>query len=219
MIIMASKIVKKLLYVLCLLSLIGIIISYQYLPEMIPTHWNFEGVIDDYSNKNMIFILGLIPIIMMLFFDKLPNLDPKKQNYEKHQKAYGAVQISIVLLMILLSWITIAVSLGMQLKINMIIPAFIGVIFIVMGNYMPTIKPNYFFGIRTPWTLANETVWKKTHKVGGYAFVLSGVLFLIIAFISIQEIMIGCLILMFILLMSVSVYSYIIFQKEQKRDI
>lgn len=217
---MASKIVKKSLYILCLLSFVGIIISYQYLPEMIPIHWNFEGVIDDYGNKSMIFILGLIPIIMMLFFDKLPNLDPKKQNYVKHQKAYGAVQISIVLLMILLSWITIAVSLGMQqLKINMIIPAFIGIIFIVIGNYTPTIKPNYFFGIRTPWTLANETVWKKTHKVGGYAFVLSGVLFLIIAFVSIQEIMISCIILMFILLMSVSVYSYILFQKERKRDI
>lgn len=219
MIIMSSKTTKKLLYTLCILSYIGIIISYGFLPEMIPTHWNFEGIIDDYSNKKMIFILGIIPIIMMLLFDKLPNLDPKKQNYMKHQKAYGVVQLLIVLLMILLSWITIAVSLGMELKINVIIPVFIGIMFIVMGNYMPTIKPNYFFGIRTPWTLANEIVWKKTHKVGGYAFAISGILFLIIAFVTIEEIMIGCIILMFILLMSVSAYSYVIFRNENKRDI
>lgn len=216
---MSTKTTNKLLYVLCIISYVGIIISYQYLPEMIPTHWNFNGVIDDNSNKKTIFILGLIPFIMTLLFDKLPNLDPKKQNYEKHKKAYGVVKISVVLLMAVMSWITIAVSLGLQLEINKIIPIFIGIMFILMGNYMPTIKSNYFFGIRNPWTLANESVWKKTHKLGGYVFAFSGILFIIMAFVPTEEVMIGLVVFMLILMMLVNVYSYKLFHKESERDI
>ena len=92
-----------------------------------------------------------------------------------------------------------------------------GIMFILLGNYMPRIRPNYTFGIRTPWTPASETVWKKTHRVGGYVFVLSGVIIVVCSFFRGWAALIGIGVLLAGTIVS-SVYSWLVFREEQNHN-
>lgn len=153
---------------------------YPLLPEQVPSHWNFRGEIDDYSSKTWgAFGIPLMLLGMYLLFKVLPLIDPKKENYENFPKTYAALKYILTFFFLILYVVIIATSLGYPVSINKIIPAIISILFIAIGNYLTTVRPNYFVGIKTPWTLANETVWKKTHRISGRLWVASGVLGLI----------------------------------------
>jgi len=109
------------------------------------------------------------------------------------------------------------VGIGYNLPINVVVPIMVGLLFIFIGNYLGKIKQNWFIGIRTPWTLANEEVWNKTHRVGGWAFIIAGVLFLITPLVANRWSIIAILILVGITIISVIVYSYILFKKISKK--
>lgn len=201
--------------ILSVLSFIGLSIMYFYLPDTIPIHWNIYGEVDNYGGKGIIFLLGALPAALWLLLMFLPKIDPRRENYKLHAKAYEVTIMSIILIFIALGWITVYAALGHAIKINLYIPLLIGILFIVIGNYMPTIKHNYFFGIRNPWTLASEVVWKKTHKAGGYAFIIMGVLFALDAFIQSKFLAIASIISIAALIIVVNVYSYLIFRKAK----
>ncbi|NMC56268.1 MAG: DUF1648 domain-containing protein [Eubacteriaceae bacterium] len=202
--------------ILSVLSFIGISIMYFYLPDTIPIHWNINGEVDNYGGKATIFLLGALPAAMWLLMMFLPKIDPRRENYKLHAKAYEIIILSIILIFIALGWITVYAALGHSIKINLYIPLLIGILFIIIGNYMPTIKHNYFFGIRNPWTLANEVVWKKTHKAGGYAFIIMGIFFGLDAFIKSKALTIASIIVIGILIIAVNVYSFLLFQKIKR---
>ncbi|PLX34959.1 MAG: hypothetical protein C0604_00645 [Clostridiales bacterium] len=165
---------------LLLLSFAGVLLAYPGLPSEIPTHWDMSGNIDDYSPKWAILLLAALPVAIYLMMVFLPRIDPKKKSYDLHKRAYEIAKVFITLIMSVLVWISILVSKGVDLDVGLIVSLMVGVLFITLGNYMGQIRHNYFFGIRTPWTLANETVWKRTHRVGGYCFMGMGI-FMIIA--------------------------------------
>lgn len=176
--------ISKVLILLMILSILGTVFVYSSLPEKIPTHFNFKGEVDNYSNKSSALITGFLPLIIYLLMVVMPKIDPKRKSYQKHKKAYDIIKIIIVLFMIILHWLTILYSLGFSINIGMFVKIAIGTLFIVIGNFMSQIRPNYFFGIKTPWTLANETVWKKTHRVGAFSFLIGGVILMTSAFFN-----------------------------------
>ncbi|AOR23788.1 SdpI family protein [Clostridium taeniosporum] len=151
------------------------ILLYSKLPNEMPMHWNAYGEIDNYGPK--IFAAFLPPIIMIFIWGGMlfiPKIDPKKENYNKFNTSYTIITNIIVTFFFILHIVVIITSLGYDIPIYKIIPFIIGIIFILIGNYLPKSKSNFFFGIRTPWTLTNEDIWKKTHRLGGKLFVLSG---------------------------------------------
>lgn len=199
-----------------LLSIVGTTLIYTKLPEQIPTHWSIEGTVDDYSSKTFIYFTALLPIVLYAVMKFIPKIDPKKEAYKKHESAYRVTILGVILFLIGIHWMTIAYSLGYSINMTKYIMVSLGILFILMGNFMPQIRFNYFFGIRTPWTLANENVWKKTHIVGGYLYFIIGAIFIISSlfntsisfYISIGSI---AVVTFFILL-----YSYYIYKKETK---
>ena len=202
-------------------ALVGIsgFLVYPYLPDLIPTHWGVSGEIDAYSDKSMVFLFAFLPLALMGLFTVIPKIDPKKKSYQLHGKAYEIVVISMIFFMSALYFITTAVALGYNLPVDTFVKLGMALLFIIMGNVLSQVRHNYFFGIRTPWTLANEVVWRKTHRVGAYGFVIVGVLTLFSAFIK------GMLsfILMFVPLMALVfylfIYSYVVFKKLEKQDL
>jgi len=101
--------------------------------------------------------------------------------------------------------------LGQNIPVNVVIPLAMGLLFIIIGSYLTRIKPNWFFGIRTPWTLSSDEVWRKTHKYGAKIFVLGGLLMILAA---IFPNLFGWLMGLFILMvLSVIIYSYLIYRK------
>jgi len=176
--------ISKVLVLLIILSIVGTMFVYSSLPEKIPTHFNFKGEVDNYSNKSSALFTGFLPLIIYLLMIAMPKIDPKRASYQKHKKAYDITKIIIVLFMIMLHWLIILYSLGFNINIGMFVRIAVGILFIVIGNFMSQIRHNYSFGIKTPWTLANETVWKKTHRVGAFSFLIGGLILIASSFFN-----------------------------------
>lgn len=153
---------------------------YPGLPDRVPSHWNFAGEVDGYSSRFWgAFGIPLLVLGMLLFFEVLPLIDPKKENYQKFNKAFNVFKYAISLLLLGLYLVVLLAAKGYPVNVGLVVPLGMSILFIVMGNYLTTIRHNYFIGVRTPWTLASEEVWQKTHRVMGRLWVVSGVLSLI----------------------------------------
>ena len=212
-----SKKVGFLLLGACLISFIAQMALYPSLPETIPIHWNAAGEIDGWGSKTTLFALNLLPVGILALLALIPKIDPKKENFIKHKNVYQPFSALMVFFMIGVNWMCILAAMGIELPVSTILMLAMGVIFILLGNYMPRIRPNYTFGIRTPWTLASETVWKKTHRVGGYVFVVSGIIIAVCSFFPGWASLIGIGVLLAGAVAS-SVYSWVIFREEQNHN-
>ncbi len=204
------------LMAISILSFIGLLLVYPKLPETIPIHFGPDGQADGFGSRNTALLLGLIPAGLCLLLWFLPKMDPRRKNYEKHEKAYVIMAALVVLFLIFFNWITVLIPLGFSFRIEIITPCLVGLLFIVMGNFMPQIRPNYFMGIRTPWALENEYVWKKTHRFGGIVFWIMGAFLFFTPFLSedlpvmiIVPVILGGCVLMY-------GYSYFIYRKYMK---
>ena len=150
------------------------------LPDTVPLHWNYIGEIDDWGNKSsLIFITFLLSGLTYILFTVIPFIDPKKRIQTMGNK-YHNLKFLMVLFMSALAVFIIYSAKEQSITNPSFIYLAIGLVFMLLGNYMKIIKANYFIGIRTPWTLEYESIWKSTHKlaskiwfVGGLAIVIS----------------------------------------------
>ncbi|MDN4075159.1 SdpI family protein [Fictibacillus terranigra] len=156
------------------------LVFYSKLPAELPIHWNMKGEIDGYSTKlgAMLTNLGIM-ILLYLLFRFLPKIDPKKENYKSFSRSYSIINSSLFVFFFLINLMVILTGLGYDLSMNSLMPVILGGLFIVLGNYMQQVKPNYFVGIKTPWTLADENVWRQTHRFSSKVFVAAGIIVLL----------------------------------------
>jgi len=153
------------------------------LPEKVPMHWNLQGEIDRYGSKNeLIWFAGLLPLFTYFIFQIIPVIDPKGKIKNMGNK-FQSLKMILTLFMSVLSIFIILSAKNQSIGNSNYIFMIIGLLFAVLGNYFQAIKPNYFIGIRTPWTLENETVWKKTHALGGKLWLAGGILIAVLAFL------------------------------------
>ncbi|MFA6428047.1 MAG: SdpI family protein [Candidatus Buchananbacteria bacterium] len=188
---------------------------YANFPEQVPIHWNVYGQVDGWSSRafGAFFFPALITGMYLLFFI-FPYLDPKKERYEQFAKAYHIFKGAIVAFVALLYFYTSLIALGHQLlPVNVAVPVGIGVLFIIIGNYLGKVKANWFMGIRTPWTLSSEEVWNKSNRLGGKIFIIMG-LFSVLGFWLPSTIFFGIFITMVIVGSLIPiVYSYWLWRK------
>jgi uncharacterized membrane protein len=155
---------------------------YPRLPDQVPTHWDMHGNVDAYSSRAVgAFLLPVILIGIWALMRVLPTIDPRRANYARMRGAYDLVVNATLTVLLLVHAVVLAAMLGARVPINRVLPPLIGVMFIVIGNVLPQARPNWFFGIRTPWTLSNDRVWQRTHRIGGYLFVVCGLLMILSA--------------------------------------
>lgn len=215
---MNRKIINIIILCILLLGAVGIYLVYDKLPDNIPIHWNIEGGIDSYSEKEGIwyFLLTIVGInAIMLFAEKI---DPKSANYKRFRKSFDIFRLIISVFFMLIILLTITVSLGYKtLDVGIIVPSSVGILITVIGNYLPKFKHNYSMGIKTPWTLASEKVWDKTHRMAAPLWVIGGIILAIIPLIFKEGLKVTFLVVVLILLVLIpTVYSFIEFKKEEK---
>ena len=204
--------------VVTMLMFIASAIIYPHLPEIIPTHWNAMGVVDGYGGKISIFIFPAISLFMILLLYFLPKFDPKGHNIKNSGKVYPLIMVALVCLMAIISFMVTATSFGMEMPMNTIMPASVGIFILLMSNYMPKVKPNYSFGIRLPWTLANETVWTKTHRFSSKIFFVVGLAFIAGIFIPAPINILLPSGALFVGLGVISVYAYLEYKKIARNE-
>ncbi|MDK2822203.1 MAG: hypothetical protein PWQ67_83 [Clostridia bacterium] len=197
------------------IPLIIAFLVYPYMPEQVPTHWNTNGEIDRYSSKEFgTFFLPLLNIGLYILFILLPQLDPKRANYQKFASSYIFLRYTIHIFFILLFALIILTSLGYSIDIGLWISLGVAILFILLGNIMSRVRHNYFVGFKFPWTLANEDVWRKTHMLGSKLMVVGGVFALIGIFFTENNMRFIILMTGIFLPMVVTlIYSYLIFKK------
>jgi uncharacterized membrane protein len=190
--------------------------TYHGLPDHMAVHWGIDGQPDGYAPKwfaSLMFPVFMLGMILLLRW--LPSIDPNKENVERFQGAYHIINAGIVSLFFILHLVVILQGLGYELNVPMLITFLLGALFILTGNYLPRVRPNYFLGIRTPWTLTDEEVWRKTHRTGGKMFVAGGVLMLLASFFpsSYQFPVVMAVIL--IVAIGTTILSYVIYKQKQ----
>lgn len=141
----------------------------------VPIHWGADGQPDDWADKTVgLFLMPLIASGVALLLAFIPRFEPRRSNLERSSKAYGATWIGVMLLLGGLHLVAISVAMGSDLDLTRLVMIGTGALFVVIGNYLPKVRPNYMMGIRTPWTLASDVAWVRTHRVGGRLFVVEG---------------------------------------------
>lgn len=202
------------IFSMILLSLIISIYFYPRMPEQMASHWNARGQVDGYLPKlKGLFLIPFILIGLGLLFVAIPRIDPLKANIEKFRRYYDGFIILFFIFMLSIHFQVILWNIGIKISPNVILPIGLGVLFFYTGILFENAERNWFIGIRTPWTLSNEKVWSKTHKIGGKLFKIAGV----IAFLGVlfQKYALFFIIVPVILIAVYTIiYSYFEYQKE-----
>ena len=180
---MIKKYLKTLLItsVVILLPIAAGIILWDQLPDQIPRHWNFAGEVDGWSSKA--FAVFGMPLILAAgqWLGLIATLtDPKKQNHS--EKMIHLVLWILPILSTVLHTITYIVALGNSVQIEVLMPIFLGLLFAIIGNYLPKCKQNYTIGIKIPWTLHSEENWNRTHRFAGRIWVAGGLIIMLTGF-------------------------------------
>lgn len=210
---MIKKNLPKLI-ITSLITLIPIVIGlilWDKLPDQVPMHWNAQGEVDGYGTKfQAVFLMPLVLVAFHWICVLGTSLDPKKQNI--NDKIFTLVLWIIPVISLLCDSMVFATALGHKVSVEIIMPLFMGTLFVIIGNYMPKCKQSYTVGIKLPWTLDNEENWNKTHRLAGFLWVIGGVIIMATAFL-------GAFWLFFIVLIPMVivpfVYSYLLYKKNK----
>jgi uncharacterized membrane protein len=196
-------------------AVIASLALYSRMPATVPTHWDMLGRPNGWSSRQWgAWVMPVVLLVMALLVRFLPGIDPRGSNYLKFSGAFEGIIISVMLFTLGLHVIILLAALGYPVAMERVMPLGIGVLFVVIGNLLPRARPNWFVGIRTPWTLSSDRVWEKTHRFGGKVFVATGILIVLGALLvpSVAHIVMFCAIAS--ASASVLVYSYMEWKKE-----
>jgi uncharacterized membrane protein len=153
---------------------------YSRLPDMVPTHWNASGTADGFTPKPWgAFVLPLTMLGTYVVLLVLPAISPRGYGFARFAGTYETFQSAILGFLLLITAAGLIAASGVRLAMDRVVYAAVGLLFIVLGNVMGKVRKNFFVGIRTPWTLASDEVWLRTHRLGGVLFVLGGLVLLV----------------------------------------
>jgi uncharacterized membrane protein len=197
-----------------LLPFIYLAYLWDSLPEKVPIHWNYKGEIDDWGTKySLIGLVFLLPVLTYVLMLVIPKIDPKKR-IELMGGKYYQIKFVLVLFMSVLALFIVYSSQSQTLSSPSMVFVLIGFLFMALGNYFKVIKQNYFLGIKTPWTLESEEVWKLTHILAGKLWIIGGLLIVIFSLVIPEKINFYLFISITAIISIIPiVYSYLIFKK------
>lgn len=201
---------------ICLMPVLFGIIVYDELPAQIATHFNVHGTANGWMPRALaVFgIPAFFAVINALVIFSLAN-DPKKQNISASFRSL--VRWFVPILALVIYPVTLLIALGKKIDIAMAINAFVGIIFLVCGNYLPKSRRNYTVGIKLPWTLDNDDNWNRTHRLAGFLWVTGGIVMIITTFLprnAMTPILIGVLC---IVVGVPAIYSFALYKKDNPR--
>ena len=191
------------------------LIVWDQLPEQIATHWGMDGNPDAYSSREVaVFALPSVIFVLHWLCVFVTSKDPK--NKDKNQKPKELVLFLTPAISLVVSAMMYAAALGSEVRVEMIMPLFFGLMFIVLGNYMPKCRHNHTIGIRIPWTLNSEENWNATHRFAGKLWMIGGVLIMLCALLPGIFTFIGFMTISLVMVIIPTIYSYKFHKKEQK---
>ncbi len=209
---MNKTLADRLSYLIIALLIVAAAVLYPGLPDPMPSHWNTAGEVDSWMPKfwNVLLLVSM-PVFMVLLMKFIQVVSPKGFRTEQFSDVINVLQLVFVAFSAGIATTVFLFAKGVSVDMTVTVMSFVGALFIVLGNYMGKFRKNFFLGIRTPWTLASDEVWAKTHRFGGWLFVLGGVGIIIMGFAGVNQLVLTS-ILIFVAIVPL-VYSFLLYKK------
>lgn len=193
-------------------------VAYPRLPETVPSHWNLRGQVNAWQSRGQAALL--MPVLMLVLWGVmrgLPAIDPRRANYAKFQPAYDFMIGAVLTLVALIHLAVLGFALGLPISIHRVAPIALGLVLIAIGNQLPRARSNWWFGIRTPWTLSNERVWERTQRVGGYLMTVAGGVVIVSALVAGSMALFVIIACVAAFALGSTIYSYFAWRQETSR--
>ena len=207
-------------FIIWLLPVIYFIKIYNGLPQSVPLHFGLDGKPDRYGNKEemiwLVVLLSALSIGVYFLIKYLPNIDPKK-TARYSAEVFKKIAFALIIFLSGIEFFVINSSVTRELGFDKMLFPFMGLFFAYLGNLMHSIKPNYFVGIRTPWTLEDPDTWRATHQLGGKMWFAGGIIITIATlFLPIEVGFMVFIISVVIIALVPVIYSYIYYKKHKQ---
>jgi uncharacterized membrane protein len=202
---------------LVVIMAVASVIAYPRLPERVPIHWDLHGQTNRWQSRgHAVLFLPIGVLVLWGVLRALPSIDPRRANYSKFQPTYDLMVGATLTVIALIHLALLASGMGIPIAIHRVIPIALGVILVAVGNQLPRARSNWWFGIRNPWTLSNERVWERTHRVGGYLMMAAGVVMIVGALLSVRA---GPLVIACVAVWAIGsmIYSYVAWRQETSK--
>lgn len=203
---------ELILIILTAIPILYLLMNWDSLPVQMPVHFDSRGEPNGYGSK-LVFIF--LPVGLYLLFLILPFIDPRKKSYEIFSSTYFKLRVIFSIFFGVIDTFIIHNSLHGIEKMGLFVPISVLILFTLIGNYMGNIRPNYFVGIKVPWTLNNDLVWVRTHKMAGKLWFWGGLTGIAALFLVKDSVIVMIPVIVIISVVPI-VYSYIIYQKTEK---
>ena len=195
------------------------LVTYPFMPEIVPIHWNAAGQVNGYGPKWMAtFLFPAINLGTFLLVRLLLSLGPRlgSTNQRTNMMIVDRILAAVLLMLLIVQLTVTALIFHLPVDALFIISLALSGLFLYMGNYFGKLQRNFWAGIRTPWTLSNDTVWERTHRVGGWLFFASGLIGIVLSFMPSMRFsgIIGLLVLDSVVLV---VYSYLAYRQLESK--
>jgi uncharacterized membrane protein len=197
----------------------GALIVWPSAPDRIPVHWNAGGDVDRYGGRfEGLLGIPLLALGIYLLMRYVPRIDPGRANYARFGGAYTAIRVGILLFMASIYGVILAWVLRWPIDVSRAVPLGVGALFVLLGSVLGKVRPNWFVGVRTPWTISSKQSWVRTHRLAGWLFMALGVLFAVtgafklgrFGFVVIAAV-IGVVVILF-------TYSYVVWRADPEKQ-
>ena len=193
-------------------------IAWDRVTPPIPIHWGIRGQPDGFGGRfEGLLLIPLIAIGLYVLLLALPRFDPARANYASFSGPYRLMRLVLTALLGIVHALMVASALGASVDVGRWAPFTVGVTFAILGNVLGKVRPNYFVGIRTPWTLASARSWERTHRVGGRVFVAAGIAMAVAGLAAIPPLTVAVFIADGIAILGLVVYSYLAWRADPER--
>lgn len=189
------------------------------LDATVPIHWGPDGQVNGYGPAWFAFLLSpVISLGMAVLLGLIPRIEPRKQNLALSASAYRQMGMAMMLLFTLVQAGICLAATGHDVPMALLIGMGVGLMFAVIGNVMGTVRSNYLFGVRTPWTLASDLSWDKTHRLAGRCFFIGGVVMIVLSLLGNPFLVFGGMMgFLVVVLPVVTIYSYRVWKGDPAR--
>lgn len=141
------------------------------LPAEVASHWNAAGQVDDYMPKLMgVFLMPCLLLVVFIVWKLIPRIEPMQKNFLTFRESYNGFFLVLAFFLFYVYDITIGTNLGWQFDFRVALAPAVALLLFAVAELMKHTKRNFLVGIRTPWTLSSDKVWKRTHELAAYLF-------------------------------------------------
>lgn len=209
--------IEGLLIIMMIVPLLYLLAIYGNLPDTVPTHFDSQGNPNGWSEKfTLFYMVGGLQLLVYVTMKYAPSIDPKK-NFDRFDALYSKLRVIMQVFIMLIAIVLVYSTNGTGVDIKPGLTASLGVFMVMVGNYMQNVKPNYFIGVRTPWSLESESNWRKTNRFVGRGWFIGGFVLIISVFITPANWFAWSAIVLFGgISVAGIIYSYLIFKNEKK---